>query len=85
MTKYFSFSTAVHAAMAIGSLYLEIPALENLKKDEIVIELIEPETVPPVVKQLETPKGDLVTETKGAPAVKLRLPRHQSNPKSLRL
>ncbi len=70
MTKYFSFSTAVHAAMAIGSLYLAIPALENLKKDEIVIELIEPETIPPVVKQLETPKGELVKETKGAPAVK---------------
>ena len=70
MTKYFSFSTAVHAAMAIGSLYLAIPALENLKKDEIVIELIEPETVPPMVKSLETPKGDLITETKGAPAIK---------------
>lgn len=74
MTNYFSFSTAIHVAIAIGSLYLAIPALENLKKDEVVIELIELEAIPPVVKSLETPKGELVKETKGAPAVRAPAP-----------
>ena len=64
-TKYFGFSMMIHTIMALGSLYLSVPLLENLKKEEIVIEIIEPEKVQPIVKSLAAPKGEVVDATKG--------------------
>ena len=64
-TKYFGFSMMLHTIMALGSLYLSVPLLENLKKEEIVIEIIEPEMVKPVVKSLAAPNGEIRDETKG--------------------
>lgn len=78
MSKHFSFSMALHAAMAIGSLYLTIPLIETLKKEDIVIEIIEPETapVPPpvVVKSIAPPRGKTTNEKQGIPVVKTPQP-----------
>lgn len=64
-TKYFGFSMMIHTIIAIGSLYLSVPLLEKIKKEEIVIEIIEPEAVMPEVKSLAAPKGEVIDETKG--------------------
>ena len=64
-TKYFGFSVMIHTIMALGSLYLTVPLLENIKKEEIIIEILEPEIAPPIVKSLAAPKGEVLEKTKG--------------------
>ncbi len=67
-TKYFGFSMMIHTMLALGSLYLTVPLIEKIKKEEIVIEIIEPEQVQPIMKSLAAPKGETVAPTAGAEA-----------------
>jgi len=82
-SKYFGLSVMLHSALTIAALFVTVPALENLKKEPITIEIQEPEKVvitppPPEVKPLATPTlGENVKPTIGAKAkgIKaLRLP-----------
>ena len=74
MSQYFGMSMFIHAALAVGSLYVTIPLLENIKKDEIVIEIIEPEKPQPVLKALAAPRGEVIAATKGAAAIRAPMP-----------
>ena len=67
-TKYFGMSMIVHTLLIIGSFYVTVPLLENLKKEPITIEIISavPEPPKPIVKSLEAPKGEKVAATRGA-------------------
>lgn len=66
-SRYFGFSIALHITLAIASLFVVAPAFENLKQ-EITIELQTPEEkiIPPPVRSLAPPKGELVKATRGA-------------------
>ena len=73
-TKYFGISVMIHTMLALGSLYLSVPLLEKIKKEEIVIEIIEPEKTEPIVKSLAAPKGAVIEETKGLTKVTSLMP-----------
>ncbi len=67
-SKYFGMSMIVHTLLIIGSFFVTVPLLENLKKEPITIEIVsaQPEPPKPVAKSLEAPKGEVVEATRGA-------------------
>lgn len=73
-SKYFGLSIFLHTTLAIGALLVTVPALENLKKEVITIEIQEPEKPIQEVKHLATPLGEPVQATRGAEQVKSPMP-----------
>lgn len=67
-SKYFGMSMIAHTLLIIGSFFVTVPLLENLKKEPITIEIIsaKPEPPKPIIKTLETAKGEKVHATRGA-------------------
>ncbi|MBC7465994.1 MAG: TonB family protein [Bdellovibrio sp.] len=65
-SKYFGLSIFLHTSLAIGALFVTVPALENLKKEVVTIEIQEPEKPIQEVKHLATPLGEPVPATRGA-------------------
>lgn len=68
--KYFMLSVAVHTALIIGSLFVVVPAMEDLKKEVITIEL-QTEDIPIAlpVKTLSATKGEKIAASVGAERV----------------
>ena len=66
-SKFFGLSVVIHVSLAVGSLFVVVPALENLKKEIVIIEL-QTEEVPVVhpVKTMALAHGEKTFETKGA-------------------
>lgn len=69
--KYFGLSIALHAAMVLASIFVVAPAMDNLKKEVITIELqpAEEKIIPPPLKTLAAPRGEKVAKTRGAKRV----------------
>ncbi|MFZ3231817.1 MAG: TonB family protein [Pseudobdellovibrio sp.] len=60
-SKYFGLSMFVHVSLAAAAIFVTVPAVENLKKEAVTIEIIEPvKPITPVVRTLEAPKAETV-------------------------
>lgn len=76
-SKYFGMSVVIHAALAIGALFVTVPMMEKLKSEPILVEFEAVETLPPMpVKPIQTQvaKGENVKATRGAKAVQAPAP-----------
>lgn len=69
--RYFGMSIVLHTALAIASFFVVAPAMDNLKKEVITIELGQAEVkpLPPPPKSLMAPKGEKIAKTRGAKRV----------------
>jgi TonB family protein len=69
--RYFGLSIALHTALAIASFFVVAPAMDNLKKEVITIELEQAEVkpLPPPPKSLMAPQGEKIIKTRGAKRV----------------
>lgn len=69
--KYFGLSIFLHTALAIASFFVVAPAMDNLKKEVITIELEQAEVkpLPPPPKSLLAPQGEKIAKTRGAKRV----------------
>ncbi len=72
-SKYFGLSVMLHTALVVASFFVVVPAMENLKKEVITIELqpIEEKKLPPpiVLKTLAPAKGIKTKITRGSKRV----------------
>lgn len=67
-SKYFGMSVIIHAALAIGALFVTVPVMEKLKSEPILVEFEAVQELPPMpVKpiQPEIAKGENVKPTRG--------------------
>lgn len=68
-SKYFGVSVFIHVALAIGAIFVTVPAMEQLKNEPIVIELESTQELPPPMPvmpiQTEIAKGEDVKATRG--------------------
>lgn len=69
--KYFGLSMVLHAALVVASYFVVAPAMDNLKKEVITIELTQAEVkpLPPLPKSLAAPRGEKIAKTRGAKRV----------------
>lgn len=79
--KYFGLSIVLHTALAIASFFVVAPAMDNLKKEVITIELAQAEVkpLPPPLKSLVTPLGQKIAKTRGAKRVLAPAPSAKKN------
>lgn len=71
-SKYFGMSVIIHAALAIGALFVTVPVMEKLKSEPVLVEFEALQELPPTpIKpiQTEVAKGENVKATRGAKAV----------------
>lgn len=69
--RYFGLSVMLHVALAVASFFVVAPAMDNLKKEIITIELqpAEEKPLPPPPKSLIEPRGEKIAKTRGAKRV----------------
>ena len=67
-SKYFGMSVIIHAALAIGALFVTVPVMEKLKSEPILVEFEAVQELPPMPAkpiQPEIAKGENVKPTRG--------------------
>lgn len=62
--KYFAYSTFLHVALALSTIFIQLPKFETPQVETITVELEEP--TPELLRELKVAKGEDVAPTKGA-------------------